>query len=160
MWTPNVYFINNKVKIILSSENCIKLDIMIFLICHCQFSINLKILLLLNMSACAHMHMSIVPTETRRRWLIDPLELELQRGVSHLMWVLGIELGSSGRKTSAVNCWASPPAHFLLILSLLRQQLYFIYCVFTVSLWLKHITLIYKCCLSKCVDMIQGPWWS
>lgn len=29
---------------------------------------------------------------------LDPLELELQLVVSHLLWVLGTKLGSSGRK--------------------------------------------------------------
>lgn len=29
---------------------------------------------------------------------------------SHLMWVLEMKLGSTGRATSALNCWAFPPA--------------------------------------------------
>lgn len=33
----------------------------------------------------------------------DPLELELKAVVSYLMWVLGIEPGSSGRAKSALN---------------------------------------------------------
>jgi hypothetical protein len=37
------------------------------------------------------------------------LELELQAGVA--MWLLGIELGSSGRTASALNCRTEYPAH-------------------------------------------------
>lgn len=33
----------------------------------------------------------------------DPLELELQEVVSHLIWMLGIELRSYGRAVSALN---------------------------------------------------------
>lgn len=34
-----------------------------------------------------------------------PLELEFTVVVSQLMWVLGMELGSSARAASALNCW-------------------------------------------------------
>ena len=43
-----------------------------------------------------------VPTEAREEEL-DPLDLKLQVVVSHPMWVLGTELGSSGRAASSIN---------------------------------------------------------
>lgn len=33
-----------------------------------------------------------------------PLDLERQVAVSHLMWLLGTDLGASGRAASALNC--------------------------------------------------------
>jgi hypothetical protein len=41
------------------------------------------------------------PTEAEDCLIL--LELELQAGVNHLMWVLGTELGSSIRAASAPN---------------------------------------------------------
>jgi hypothetical protein len=42
-------------------------------------------------------HMNVVPDEARRGcW--NPLGLELQEVMSHLMWVLGTELMSSAKK--------------------------------------------------------------
>lgn len=38
--------------------------------------------------------------------MLDALELELQAVVDYPMWVLGIELGSSERAVSTLNCWA------------------------------------------------------
>lgn len=40
-------------------------------------------------------HDSVVPTAARRQHPSDALEVELKVIVSHLMWVLGTELGSS-----------------------------------------------------------------
>lgn len=42
-----------------------------------------------------------MPIETRAS---DPLELKFQMVVSRLLWVLGIELQSSGRAVRAFNC--------------------------------------------------------
>lgn len=41
---------------------------------------------------------------------LDPLELELQMVVSHLMWVLQTEPRSSAEAASAMNNWAISPA--------------------------------------------------
>lgn len=42
----------------------------------------------------------------------DPLELELQAAVIYLVWILGVELGSSGRATGAVSlAHTGEPAH-------------------------------------------------
>lgn len=38
---------------------------------------------------------------------LDPLELELHMVMSYLLQMLGIELGSSARATSALNCLVS-----------------------------------------------------
>ena len=35
----------------------------------------------------------------------DTQKLESQMAVSHLTWVLGIKLGSSGRTTVVLSCW-------------------------------------------------------
>lgn len=42
--------------------------------------------------------------------ILDPLELELETGVSCLMWVLGAQSGSSGRAASTLPGWAISPA--------------------------------------------------
>lgn len=44
---------------------------------------------------------------------LDALELGLQAIVSHLVWVLGIKLGSFGRAVSAVNHWTLYPMSFI-----------------------------------------------
>jgi hypothetical protein len=41
---------------------------------------------------------------------IDLLELQLQKLVTHLIWMLGAELGSSVRAVYALNCCAILPA--------------------------------------------------
>lgn len=38
------------------------------------------------------------------------MELKLQVVVSHLVWVPGMDLGSSGRAVGKLNCWAVSPA--------------------------------------------------
>jgi hypothetical protein len=48
------------------------------------------------------------PAEATRQ-VLAPLGMELEMVVSHLMWVLGTKLGSSGRAVSALN----HPAIFL-----------------------------------------------
>lgn len=43
----------------------------------------------------------------------SPVELQFQAAVSHLMWVPGIELRSSGRLLLALNHWAASPISIL-----------------------------------------------
>lgn len=52
--------------------------------------------------------MSVVPTETRKA--SDPVELEFQVVVRGLRWMLGTELGFSGRAAKALKYWAIFPA--------------------------------------------------
>lgn len=49
-----------------------------------------------------YVHMSVGANRDQRCWL--SLELEFQATVSHVVWVLGIELRSSGRIVHALDC--------------------------------------------------------
>lgn len=53
---------------------------------------------------CVHVSTSIGRIHQKAS---DPLELKLQAVVSYLMWVLGVELRSSGRAVSTPNWWLS-----------------------------------------------------
>lgn len=52
---------------------------------------------------CGDVHMS-ANTLGRQKSISDPLELELDVVVSHLMWMLGAELRPSARAPNAFNC--------------------------------------------------------
>jgi hypothetical protein len=53
------------------------------------------------------MHLSVSTPEACKHWM--PLELELQAVYSRLVWVLGTELGPSGRAVYALNYRAISP---------------------------------------------------
>lgn len=50
-----------------------------------------------------------MPGEVEARETLDPLGLELQAVVSHLMWTLQIKLQQSTRAKITLNCWATSP---------------------------------------------------
>lgn len=49
-----------------------------------------------SVCGCMHVHVCIGTLGSRKR-VLDPMELQLQEGVSCLMWVLATELRSSGK---------------------------------------------------------------
>jgi hypothetical protein len=49
-------------------------------------------------------------THVRQKRVLDPLELEVEKVVNCLVWVLGDELNSSTKATSTFTCWAISPA--------------------------------------------------
>jgi hypothetical protein len=51
---------------------------------------------------CEYVHLCVATSEVQKR-SSDPLEIELQVVVSHLTWVLGTELRSSGRTVCSFN---------------------------------------------------------
>lgn len=53
-------------------------------------------------SICGFVHTSAVPSEVRRA--VAPIELELQVDANCSVYMLGTELGSSGREVHALNC--------------------------------------------------------
>ena len=66
------------------------------------------------------MHMSIPPllsSDTPEEG-IRPHQMV----VSHLMWLLGIEFGTSGRAVSALNHWAISPAHIFYSLETAKKS--------------------------------------
>lgn len=52
-----------------------------------------------------YMHIGVL---RHQKMTLDSLELELYVVVSHLIWVLGTKLGSSGGETSALNISSAP----------------------------------------------------
>lgn len=60
----------------------------------------------MSVYVCLHICLCIMympcACEVQKR-ILDPLKLELQKLVSHPMWVLGIVPGSSGRAVSVSN---------------------------------------------------------
>lgn len=62
---------------------------------------------------CLYLHtLCMVPVKARREHA-DPLGLQLQVAVSHLMWVLGREFGSSARAATLSHVHGSIICHYL-----------------------------------------------
>lgn len=58
------------------------------------------------------MHMRYISIYLWKPEASDPLELEFQAAVIYLVWILGVDLGSSGRATGAVSlAHTGEPAH-------------------------------------------------
>lgn len=68
-----------------------------------HLNIILKLCVYVSISACIQ-----VPVEASREY--DPLQLEAQQVVSHLVWGLGTEFGSFARVVMALNQRAISPA--------------------------------------------------
>lgn len=53
---------------------------------------------------CIYVHVSTGAHRGQKNCI--PLDLELQAIVNFVVWVLGVELKSSGRAVDALKCWA------------------------------------------------------